>query len=158
MKLYFLRHADAVPGMDDAARPLSPLGQKQSRRLGRFLKEAEIEFDAAYSSPLARAKETAEIVLKSVGALSPRKLRKDDALLNETLQAQFDEWLKDLPAADHVLLVGHAPTLAERVCHLLGASGADALKLPKGAVACLDTEDRQTASLKFLVTPKLLGI
>lgn len=158
MKLYFLRHADALPGVDDAARPLSPLGRKQSRKLGRFLEKARIEFDAAYSSPLVRAKETAEIVLGTVGALSPRKLRTDDALLNETSQAQFDQWLKGLPPADHVLLAGHAPTLAERVCHLLGVNDANTFKLPKGALACLDTEDRHTACLKFFVTPKLLGL
>ena len=158
MKLYFLRHADALPGADDAARSLSPFGRKQSRKLGRFLKEAEIEFDAAYSSPLVRATETAEVVLKTLGLLSPRKLQLTDALLNETSETQFGQWLKGLPPADHVLLVGHAPTLSERVGHLLGVNNAEALRLPKGALACVDKEDRRAACLKFFITPKLLGI
>lgn len=158
MRLYFLRHADALPGADDAVRPLSPLGRKQSRKVGRFLKKAGIEFDAAYSSPLARAKETAEILLKTLESLPPRKLQIADALLNETSQVRFDQWLKDLPEAGRVLLVGHAPTMDDRVCHLLDINREDLLKLSKGALICLETDDCRVASLKFFITPKLLGI
>ncbi len=158
MRFYFLRHADARPGVDDAARPLSPLGRKQARKLGRFLKDAAIEFDAAYSSPLVRAKETAEILLKASGSLSASKLRTAAALLNETAEAQFERWLKNLPTAYHILLVGHAPTLAEHVCRLLDLNNSDALKLPKGGLVCLESEDRHAAMLKFLITPKLLGL
>src|SRR5213592_2478495 len=155
MKLYFLRHADALEGIDDAARPLSPHGRKEALEVGRFLKRAGIEFDAAYSSPLIRAKETAEIVLDTCGST---KLVLTTALLNEGSEAKFDEWLKGIPDAKHVCLVGHAPSLADRVRQLLGIKATDALKLPKGALACLETENRRTAALKFLVTPKLLGV
>jgi len=158
MRLYFLRHADALPGADDAARPLSPLGRKQSRKMGRFLRKAGIEFDAAYSSPLVRARQTADLVLKTLDTLPPRKLQIADGLLNETSQARFDQWLKGLPEAGHALLVGHAPTMDERVCHLLGVDRGHLLKLSKGALVCLETEDRGTASLKFFITPKLLGL
>jgi phosphohistidine phosphatase len=155
MKLYFLRHADALEGADDAARPLSPHGGKQARVLGRFMKRAGIEFDAAYSSPLARAKETAEIVLDICGSA---ELDITPALLNETSDAKFNEWLKGIPGAKHACLVGHAPSLAQWVRQLLGITATDALKLPKGAVACLETENRRAAELKFLVTPKMLGV
>src|SRR5580765_4094393 len=154
MKLYFLRHADALDGADDAARPLSPHGRKEALEVGRFLKRAGIEFDAAYSSPLVRAKETADIVLDVCGSA---KLDLTAALLNETSDARFDAWLKGIPDAKHVCLVGHAPSLAQRVRDLLGIAATDALKLPKGALACLETENRRAAALKFLVTPKLLG-
>src|SRR5919198_3484467 len=99
MKLYFLRHADALEGTDDAARPLSAHGKKEAREVGRFLKRAGIEFDAAYSSPLIRARQTAEIVLDFCGSAS---LEIAEALLNETSQSQFGKWLKDLPEARHV--------------------------------------------------------
>jgi phosphohistidine phosphatase len=155
MKLYFLRHADALEGADDAARPLSPHGRKQALEVGRFLKRAGIEFDAAYSSPLVRAKETAEIILDSCGSA---KLDITAALLNETSDAKFNKWLKEIPEAKHVCLVGHAPSLAHWVRQLLGITATDALNLTKGAVACLETENRRTAALKFLVTPKLLGV
>ena len=155
MKLYFLRHADALEGADDAARPLSPHGKKEALEVGRFLKRAGIEFDAAYSSPLVRAKETAEIVLDACGST---KLNLTATLLNETSDAKFEEWLKGIPDAKHICLVGHAPSLAERARQLLGITASDAFKLPKGGIACLGTENRRSASLKFLITPKLLGV
>ena len=155
MKLYFLRHADALDGADDAARPLSSHGRKEALEVGRFLKRARIEFGAAYSSPLVRAKETAEIVLDVCGSA---RLALTAALLNETSDAKFDEWLKGIPDTKHVCLVGHAPSLAQRARELLGLTASDALKLPKGALACLETENRRTAALKFLITPKLLGV
>ena len=154
MKLYFLRHAEAVDGPDDADRLLSPRGKQQAREVGRFLKRAAVEFDAAYSSPLVRAKQTAEIVLETCGLA---ELEIADALLNETSSAQFEDWLKNLPGAKHVLAVGHAPSLAERVRQLLGMANAEALQLPKGGLACLETEDRRAAALKLFVTPRLLG-
>jgi len=155
MKLYFLRHADALEGADDATRPLSPHGRKEALEVGRFLKQAGIAFDSAYSSPLVRAKQTGEIVLSACGSTN---LRVADALLNETAQAKFEQWLESIPAAKHVCLVGHAPSLADRVRQLLGIAAADAFKLRKGGLACLETEDRRGAALKFFITPKLLGV
>ena len=155
MKLCFLRHADAIDGANDDARPLSPRGKKEAREVGRFLKRAGIEFDRAYSSPLVRAKQTAGIVLDICGWA---KLELASALLNETSQAKFDEWLQELPDAKHVFLVGHAPSLPERVRQLLGVTASEAFKLPKGGLACLETENRRTATLKFFVTPKVLGM
>jgi len=155
MKLYFLRHADAHEGIDDAARPLSPHGKKQATAIGRFLKQAGIGFDAAYSSPLVRARETAEIVLDLCGST---ELEQTATLLNETSEAEFEKWLNGIPDARHVCLIGHAPSLADRVRQLLGIKATDALRLPKGALACLETENRRTAALKFLLTPKFLGV
>ncbi len=158
MRLYFMRHADALDGLDDAARPLSPRGWKQAKEMARFLKASGVEFDAAYSSPLVRARETAEAVLGICGAVEPDALELDDALLNEASARQFAGWLRNLPTAERILLVGHAPSLAEHVRALLGMGDPEALGLPKGAVACLATDDGRGAALKFLVTPKLLGL
>jgi phosphohistidine phosphatase len=157
MRLYFLRHAEALDGIDDAARPLSPRGWRQARCMGRFLEEANISFDLAYSSPLVRAYETAEALLHCCSAVAGTQLRKVDVLLNDCTQKQFEGWLRALPDAEHVLLVGHAPTLPERVRALLGISATETLKLPKGALACLETEDRRDATLKLFLAPKFLG-
>jgi phosphohistidine phosphatase len=157
MKLYFLRHADALPGEDDAARPLSQTGKKEAQTLARFLTNTGIAFDAAFTSPLVRARQTAEIVLKICGDVSPAKLDVTEALLNETSQRAFDRWLKDLPEANKVLLVGHEPTLSERVRRLLTIASAERLRLPKGGLACVESEDRRTGCLKFFVAPKILA-
>lgn len=158
MKLYFLRHADALEGANDEIRPISDRGMKQSRTLARFLMQAGIRFDAAWSSPLVRAQQTAEIILENCNDSASRRLQITDCLLDDASQKDFNDWLRKLPESRHILLVGHAPTLAERVRRLLGISLSEALELPKAGLACLATEDRRTATLKFLLTPKLLGI
>ncbi|PAW83035.1 MAG: phosphohistidine phosphatase SixA [Pedosphaera sp. Tous-C6FEB] len=158
MRLYFLRHSAALDGPDDALRPLSPEGRQQARKLARFLKRGGISFDLAFTSPLVRARETLDLVLPITNAAAPIKPQVTSALLNETSATQFANWLARLPqTAGHVLLVGHEPTLSERVRRLLGLLNEEALELRKGAIACVRTENLRSGSLKFLVTPKLLG-
>jgi phosphohistidine phosphatase len=158
MRLYFLRHAEAFPGEDDAARELTPFGRKQVRALSRFLNRAEIRFDAAYSSPLVRARQTAQILLKRVPLISSEGLQITDALLNENSGPAFRRWLQQLPMSRHILLVGHMPSLSEYISQLLGVSEAGVFDLAKGALTCVKTDDGRTARLKFSVTPSLLGL
>lgn len=157
MKLYFLRHADALDGVKDEERPLSPKGRKDSEIIGEYLKETGVEFDVAYSSPLTRARETAEIVLPITNDRVWVQLELVDALRNETSPEDFQRWLQTMPDAKDVLLVGHAPSINERVCQLLGVDRAEAFHMPKAGLACLKTEDRKVGSLKFFVSPKVLG-
>lgn len=157
MKLHFLRHAAALDGADDARRPLSDTGRKQARKLGRFLRRGEIVFDSAFTSPLVRARQTAEIVLDITNGPQAVKLHPTDALLNDTEADEFARWLAALPDAGDVLLVGHEPSLSQRVRWLLGVARAESLPLAKGALACVKTSDRRTGELKFLVSPKSMG-
>src|ERR1043166_5782655 len=67
MKLYILRHGEAAePGdpkfANDAERPLTPKGIQRTKLLSYALRQMEISFDVIFSSPLVRARETAEIV------------------------------------------------------------------------------------------------
>ena len=157
MRLYFLRHAEANPGADDAARELTERGEKQSCQIGKFLQQAGIEFDSAYSSPLVRARQTAELVLKITNGSTAAKLQIVDALTNETAQTGFNRWLGEIPDVKHVLLVGHAPSMPERVRALLGIQGGEAFDMPKGGLACIKTDDRRLGALKFFISPKILS-
>ena len=158
MKLYFLRHADALDGEDDAARPLSPHGREQSAAMAKFLSNADVKFSAAFASPLVRAHQTGEIVLRTMGIAGDVKLQTVKELLNETSDAQWQRWLNSLAHGKHVLLVGHAPSMADRVRALLRVTDPNALNLAKGAVACIETDDYHSGQLKYLITPKSLGL
>ena len=157
MKLHFLRHADAVSGSDDAARALSKKGADQCRWLGTFFKHAGLVFDAAYSSPLVRARQTAERVLEICNPEDFRAVILSDALLNDTPSNQFEDWLDSLPGVKNILLVGHAPSLADRARRILRMSHPNTLELPKAGMVSLKTEDRRVGTLKGFITPKLLG-
>lgn len=58
MRLVIVRHAEAAPGSPDELRPLTEAGRGQARRLGETLRAMSV--DAVVSSPLLRARETAE--------------------------------------------------------------------------------------------------
>ena len=65
MKLYILRHGEATKPSDpkfanDAERPLTPKGIQRTKLLAYTLRRMEISFDMIFSSPLVRARETAE--------------------------------------------------------------------------------------------------
>src|SRR4030095_5076887 len=65
MNLYLMRHGLAVergtPGYDsDRERPLTPKGERKVRRVADALAKLEISFEAILSSPLVRARQTAE--------------------------------------------------------------------------------------------------
>src|SRR5262245_48616891 len=65
MRIYLVRHGDAVPEEDagsDRDRWLSPRGREASRILGRLLREQNVTPDAIVASPLPRAVQTAELV------------------------------------------------------------------------------------------------
>jgi broad specificity phosphatase PhoE len=76
MDLLFVRHAESegnarglMQGHQDFA--LSERGREQARRLARWLSAQGIGWDHAYTSPLARARETAEIVCEVTGHGAP---------------------------------------------------------------------------------------
>jgi phosphohistidine phosphatase len=60
MRLVIVRHAESAPGSPDELRSLTPRGREQARELGRRLRDELGEPDAVLSSPLLRARETAE--------------------------------------------------------------------------------------------------
>ena len=70
MDIYLIRHADALPlgerGItDDAERPLSDKGETQSKTLAKALHRCGIKFDHLFASPLVRAQQTADLMVKA---------------------------------------------------------------------------------------------
>ncbi|MHC4423816.1 MAG: histidine phosphatase family protein, partial [Planctomycetota bacterium] len=69
--LYLLRHGESAANVERifAARrinpPLSAIGREQIKRQSKTL--ASIGFDACYTSPLLRAKQSAEILGQEIG-------------------------------------------------------------------------------------------
>jgi phosphohistidine phosphatase len=65
VRVYLVRHASAAPGTPDDARPLTAEGRAEADALGERL--AAVELDAVVSSPLLRARETAEAIARACG-------------------------------------------------------------------------------------------
>lgn len=156
MNLYLVRHGDASDHTEDEKRELSATGFAQARRLGEFLREAGVCFDAAYTSPLLRARQTAETLLALTNTAQPLAPHFAGALLNATGVEDFHHWLGQLHGGT-ILLVGHEPSLSERVRSLLSISAPGAFTMKKAACACVHTRDGQRGELRCLLTPEQIG-
>ena len=72
MNLYLMRHGIAVAAGDpsitqDSQRPLTNKGIKRIRRAARGLRRLGIDFDIILTSPILRARQTADIVAATLG-------------------------------------------------------------------------------------------
>lgn len=124
--IYLLRHGDAERGDgDDAARRLTPKGEKQARAAGRALAALGEPIDACLTSPRVRAADTARLACAALD-LSPEPT---DALSG----GDFDP-LALAAGRGNVLLVGHEPDFSAAVAHLTGAN----VKMRKGGIAIVE--------------------
>jgi len=76
--LFLLRHADASDAADDASRPLSARGRGEIARLAALLRgSGAFRPNAVWHSPLVRAQQTADLLLRELGLRVPRQERRD---------------------------------------------------------------------------------
>jgi phosphohistidine phosphatase len=158
MRLLMIRHAVAVPrgtpDIPDDERPLTSKGRKRFREAARGLAAISKRPDALLSSPLPRARQTADIAAKAWGRV---KVAETPALAGGT----FEELAVALAAFgpnDVVAIVGHEPDMSEILARLLGTPMADRLTFRKGGVALLDVPGplQEGGSLVWYVSPRIL--
>jgi len=119
MRIYLVRHGDAVPEEDagsDRDRWLSSRGREAARVLGRLLREQRIEPMTIVCSPLPRAVQTAELLAASLdylGAISSWRCLEPSA--QPTVAAAQ---IAALPGA--TIVVGHEPSISALGAFLLG--------------------------------------
>lgn len=138
--MYLLRHGDAEEGDgDDAARRLTPKGERQSRAAGRALAAMGAGIDACLTSPKVRAAGTARLACGPLG-IQPE-------IAEELRGGPFDS-LSLAAGRGDVLLVGHEPDFSNEVARLTGGH----VKLRKGGLAIVDG-----STLTALLRPSDLG-
>jgi phosphohistidine phosphatase len=133
--LYFLRHGQAAPAVDgdDAARELTPDGERELRSAAPLWQRLNLRPDVVLSSPVARARRTATLVCDAVGTGVEPEV--DAALAPGAGWPQMARGLTRHPDARRVMFVGHEPDLSTAVCELTGASS---VRLRPGGVACVE--------------------
>jgi phosphohistidine phosphatase len=114
VRLFLIRHAKAQPGDPDELRPLADKGLDQARRLGVVLSLHPSPPTAVLSSPLLRARQTAEPIARATGA----ELRIDERLAPGATAAALQGALVGLPGP--VAFVGHQPDCSEIALALTG--------------------------------------
>jgi phosphohistidine phosphatase len=156
--LYVLRHGIAVPhgtpGVPEADRPLTSKGESQVEEVAKGLKRLDLGLDRVVTSPLPRARRTAEIVAEELGLED--RLENDDALRAGASPRSIRDWLAGRPE-QRLMIVGHNPDLTDLVGLLVGlSSGPPPFDLKKAGVAALRASEGGGYRLHWFATPRLI--
>lgn len=159
-EIYLIRHAvaeergDQWP--DDSKRPLTGEGIAKMRKAARGLVRLDVAFDVVLTSPLVRARQTADIVAAAFDDRPPM-------VVVESLSpdASFPAVLADLEKQSRrtrIALVGHEPSIGEIAARIGGLRHP--LEFKKGAVCRIDVKSLPPAGagkLRWLMTAKMLA-
>jgi phosphohistidine phosphatase len=156
MDLFFLRHGLAGNRSewqgDDAKRPLTDEGKAKMKRTAATLATLDLGLDVIITSPLARARQTAEIVARELNCT----LVEDKRLAPGFNTEQLSKILLDHPNANKVMLVGHEPDFSETISALIGG-GRIVCKKGGLVLVTLPNAHSKHGELVWLVPPKVLA-
>jgi len=158
-ELYLIRHGiaedrgEAWP--DDTKRPLTEQGIARLKKEARGLARLDVSFDVVLTSPLVRARQTADAV---AGTFDPRPpiVGIESLSPGGTYQAVLAD-LEKQTRRSRIALVGHEPGIGELAARMTGSRHP--LEFKKGAVCRIDFETLPPAgpgALRWFITPKIL--
>lgn len=157
MELLLLRHGKAAPHGNrdgDFARALLEKGRDQAQSAARFLTTIERLPDLVLSSPVLRARQTAEVFCDTAGIDAP--------LIQPWLAcgmrpAEAAAELAGFREFRRIMIVGHEPDFSSLLEWLL-ETGAGSIEVKKSALACIHcTPPARGGQLVFLMPPALFG-
>lgn len=163
MELYILRHAIAVMrGTEgfpqDPDRPLTDKGRSKLRRVVRGMNALDLSFDQILTSPYLRARQTAEIVAREMGAAKTLESTPHLAPGGDP-RALLRQLTSRRAPGERILLVGHEPYLSELISVLVCGDERTAITLKKAGLCKLAAPTLRygrCASLEWLLTPSQL--
>lgn len=142
MQLLVIRHARAgsakefsQTGENDDLRPLTGDGRERMDLGAAGMHRLVDTIDLLATSPLVRARETAEIVAAEFGI---RQIAEVEELRPGTRPAALVEWIQDAGSRETVAIVGHDMHLSKLVGLLLTGRAEPMVRIRKGAAVLLD--------------------
>ena len=133
MRLYLVRHAKAAPGEPDELRELTPAGEERSREVGMQLAADGVRPDIILTSPLVRARQTADELGRALGT----PVEVDERLAPGATSDGVREAVAG--RGEVVMTVGHQPDCGVIAAELTGGPPPDfptasaiAVELPAG--------------------------
>jgi phosphohistidine phosphatase len=162
MHLLVIRHAIAEnresfskTSQDDDLRPLTAEGRYKMVQCAEGLRAITPKISMLATSPLARARETAEIVAEEYGI----DIRAEtDTLRPKAAFTDFANWIAE---HDHpvVAIVGHEPHLSTLVTWLLCGGEESHVEMKKGGACFLafkSAPKKESGTLEWALPPRLL--
>jgi phosphohistidine phosphatase len=169
MYLYLIRHGIAIDRdalSIDEFRPLTKLGRKKVAQVADKLVGLDLKFDLIVTSPLVRARQTADILIDK--QLSHNLEVSTDLAPGGNIQSWIADWdqRSTVDPISTLALVGHEPDLSEwaelfifgKVYHqlILKKGGIIGLKFPAPAEHQSPQIEIGKAQLHCLIPPKYL--
>jgi phosphohistidine phosphatase len=169
MQLLVIRHARsesvkefAKTGASDDLRPLTDDGRERMRIGAAGLHRVVDAIDVLATSPLVRARETAEITGAEFDVASIVEL---EELRPEARPWEFVEWLQEAGSNETIAIIGHDMHLSELVGLLMTGMAEPVVKIKKGAAVMLDVRARgrrhaglRSGRLLWSLTPRQLRL
>lgn len=141
----------------DSDRELTPAGIARFRQTLPAYVRLGVTLDEVWTSPYARARQTAELLSTGLDLMRPPKLMPElepEGDMGRILAAL--ELHSDRKA---IALVGHEPALSELAGLMLVGQSRSVVTFKKGGACCIEVErfgNQLGAQLKWLMTPKQL--
>jgi len=157
MQLLIVRHAIAVPygtpGLTDEERPLTDDGRRKFRRVARGLAKLVPRPDALLTSPLLRARQTADLLAAAWRDIEPAA----EAALASGDFAGLETRLASFPSGQLVALVGHEPHLSGLLAYLVDARAPERFAFRKGGSAMVELKGAlsEGGMLHWLARPRM---
>ncbi len=155
MILFLMRHANAGTVREnpvlDAKRGLVKEGKEQCMLMARVMGAVKAPIDVIVSSPLKRARQTAQLVGTELGYDS--QVEVSPALGMNASYADFQKMLAKYADREGVLVVGHNPNVFQFLGRLITGNGAAAIRMRKGSIARVDME-QHPPRLQWLLDPR----
>jgi phosphohistidine phosphatase len=160
MRIYIVRHAiaedSAKGGGGDAQRALTSEGRKKMKEVAAGFMRLEPQIDRIFSSPLIRAKQTAEIMA------TPLKKKVEQMVELSPGHAPSDvlRRLRELKEDNNVMLVGHEPNCSQLASYLLSETAQVDIQFKKGGICLIESQrfGGGDGFLLWVLTPQVLRL
>jgi phosphohistidine phosphatase len=153
MEIYIYRHALADFEANREDPPLTDEGRKQVSEITKHAGSFGFKPTQIVSSPLVRAKETAEITKRTTGLHS--KIIIDQCLYGGKKPAEVYSYLKQFKKSDKIVLVTHQPLIDHLIADLIKGEKAN-IQMLNGAIAAIEvksTPAKGKGTLLWLASP-----
>ena len=154
MKLFIMRHGEAMSSQLDPSQPLSPAGIFGIQNLASYLTTLNLQINHIIHSPRLRAVMTAKIMAQ---ALHPEQVTKAKNSLDQiSLLEETVHLIQELQ--DNTLLIGHMPFVSQLISYLSTGSTQHAVVcFSPGTLVCLEPGEQPNWIINWVLNPTIVN-
>ena len=157
MELYFLRHGEAgFNAPTDFERVLTSGGEQAALNVGKFCAESSINFSRILTSPIIRAKQTAQCVLQE---LPETMIEECEFLTPDSDPRNLLEHLRSYSTDSRLLLVTHEPFVSTCISSLISGNESVNIQMRPATFVLIETSGvpaRGNGRVRWILPPAVI--